>query len=180
MKARIPKTKNVSSEDKKSESGAVKITPETLKDGTVLCAFVLRFINNRNKENMFSLLSCLRDSNVFVPAEVQLDGNDMEVQNENPIMFPVKHKIQFKPQLYKTKDGEVYMTFYTRQENAKPSELHGASLVNLPYMELVKMLDDNSECEGFIVDPKLYNVVLDKDLVRISKELPSRLARNSK
>ncbi len=154
-----------------------KVTPEMLKDGTVLCGLVLRFLNNKTQENMFSLLSCLRDSNVFVPCEVNMNGDDLEVENDNEVMFPVKHKIQFKPQLYKATDGNVYMPFYTRQENAKPSELQGASLVNLPYEKLVEMLKDNGECNRFVIDPKLYNVVLDEDLVRISMELPSRLGK---
>ncbi len=155
-----------------------KVTAETLRDGTVLCGLIIRFINNRTKENMFSLLSCLRDSNVFVPCEVNMDGRDMEIggKGDNPVMFPVKHKIQIKPQLYRDKDGKVYMPFYSRQENAKRSELRGASLVNLPYEQLVNMLADNDECSMFVADPKLYNVVLDEDLVRISMELPSRLS----
>ena len=157
----------------------IEITPEMLKDGTVLCGLVLRFINNRTKENMFSLLSCLRDSNVFVPAEINMDGRDLEIggSGDNPVMFPVKHKIRFKPQLYRATDGNVYMPFYTRQENAKPRELSGASLVNLPYEQLVRMLGDNDECSRFVVDPKLYNVVLDEELIRISMELPSRLSK---
>ena len=157
----------------------VKITPEMLKDGTVLCGLVLRFINNRNQENMFSLLSCLRDSNVFVPCEVNMNGSDLEIagKGDNPVMFPAKHKITIKPQLYRDKDGVVYMPFYTRQENAKQKDLQGASLVNLPYEKLVEMLGDNDECGSFVVDPYLYNVVLDEDLVRISMELPSRLSK---
>ena len=44
----------------------ITITPEMLRDGTVLCGLIIRFINNRTKENMLAVLSCLRDSNVFV------------------------------------------------------------------------------------------------------------------
>lgn len=173
MKARISGNGDVKKPEK------VKITAESLKDGAVLCGLIVRFINNRSKENMFSVLSCLRDSNVFVPCEVNMDGRDMEIggNGDNPVMFPVKHKVAIKPQLYKATDGNVYMPFYSRQENAKPSELNGASLVNLPYEQLVQMLKDNDECSRFVVDPKLYNVVLDEDLIRISMELPSRLSK---
>lgn len=155
----------------------VKVTPEMLRDGTLLCGFVLRFLHNRNKENMFTLLSCLRDSNVFVPCEVNMSAEDFKAMGENPVMFPASHKIEIKPQLYKATDGNIYMPFYTRQENAKQSELQGASLVNLPYEKLVEMLKDNDECSQFVIDPKLYNVVLDEELVRISMELPSRLSK---
>ncbi len=156
-----------------------KVTPEMLKDGTVLCGLVLRFINNRNQENMFALLSCLRDSNVFVPCEVNMNGRDLEIagKGDNPVIFPAKHKVTIKPQLYKATDGNIYMPFYTRQENAKQADLQGASLVNLPYEKLVEMLGDNDECGCFVVDPHLYNVILDEDLVRISMELPSRLPK---
>ena len=174
MKARL--TEN---DKNAAPSEQVKITPEMLKDGTLLCGLVIRFINNRTKENMFSLLSCLRDSSVFVPAKINMDGRDMEIggNGDNPVMFPVKHKVQFTPQLYKATDGNVYMPFYTRQENVKSQELAGASLVNLPYEKLVEMLGDNDECSRFVVDPKLYNVVLDEELIRISMELPSRLSK---
>ncbi len=179
MKAKISDGSDNTSK-KSANNERIKITPEMLKDGTVLCGLVLRFINNRNQENMFSLLSCLRDSNVFVPCEVNMNGSDLEIggRGDNPVMFPVHHKMTIKPQLYKATNGNVYMPFYTRQENAKPSQLKDASLINLPYMQLVDMLHDNESCSGFVADPLLYNVVLDEDLVRISTELPSRLARS--
>lgn len=176
MKARISEDGAGSAANKNSNE-KFKVTPEMLKDGTVLCGLLLRFLHDQNQENMFTLLSCLRDSNVFVPCEVNLNGADMEIAGDAPVIFPAKHKIQFKPQLYKATDGRVYMPFYTRQENAKPSELQGASLVNLPYEKLVEMLKDNDECSRFVIDPKLYNVVLDEELVRISMELPSRLSK---
>ena len=171
MKARV------TGENDSPKTEKFRITPEMLKDGTVLCGLVIRFLHNQNEENMFSLLSCLRDSNVFVPCEVNMNGADLKIQGDNPVIFPAKHKIQFKPQLYKATDGNVYMPFYTRKENAKPSELGGASLVNLPYEKLVEMLGDNDECSRFVIDPKLYNVILNEDLVRISMELPSRLGK---
>lgn len=157
----------------------IKVTADALRDGTVLCGLVLRFINNRNQENMFSLLSCLRDSNVFVPCEVSLDGQpELTKIGDGPVMFPAKQNVKIVPQLYKATDGNIYLPFYTRQENVKPSELHGASLVNMPYMQLVEMLKDYDDCSRFVVDPKLYNVVLDEDAIRVSAELPSRLSRN--
>ena len=177
MKARISGGSGSPNTNDNNKQGSVRITPEMLRDGTVLCGLVIRFLHNRNQENMFSLLSCLRDSNVFVPCEVNMNGEDFKAAGENPVMFPAQHKIEFKPQLYKATDGKVYLPFYTRQENAKQSELKGASLVNLPYEKLVEMLSDYEECSRFVIDPKLYNVVLDEDLVRISMELPSRLSK---
>ena len=160
----------------------ITITPEMLRDGTVLCGLIIRFINNRTKENMLAVLSCLRDSNVFVPCAVYMNDRDMEVLggSDNIIAFPVKHKITIKPQLYSATDGNVYMPFYSRRENAKPSELKGASLVNLPYMQLVKMFENNDDCNGFVVDPKLYNVVLDEELIKASARIPSKLSDHSK
>lgn len=160
-------------------SGNIKITPEMLKNGDVLAALILRFLNNRTKENMLSVLSCLRDGNVFLPAKVTMNGNDMKIGGlgDNPVMFPVQHKITIKPQLYKATDGNVYIPLYSRKENARSEHLKGAALVNLPYLKCVEMLEENEACSRFVIDPHLYNIVLDEELVAISKKLPSRLSK---
>ena len=161
-------------------SEKIKITPEMLKNGDVLAALILRFLNNRSKENMMSVFMCLREGNVFIPADVQMNGNDLKIggAGDNPIMFPASHQIQIKPQFYKATDGKIYMPLYSRRENAKPSELKGVPLVNLPYLKCVEMLEENDMCSRFVIDPKLYNVVLDEDLIEISKSFPSRLEKN--
>ena len=108
-----------------------------------------------------------------------MNGNDMKIggQGDNPIMFPVQHRISIKPQLYKATDGNVYIPIYSRKENARSEHLKGASLVNLPYLKCVEMLEENDSCSRFVIDPHLYNVVLDEDLIEISKKLPSRLSQ---
>ncbi len=159
----------------------VKVTPEMLKNGELLSALILRFLNNRNKENMFTVLSCLRDSNVWLPATVTMDEKDLEVggEGDNPVMFPVKQKMIVKPQIYKAKDDKLYVPIYSRKENVKSENLKGASLVNLPYEKCIDLLAEIEGCDRFVLDPHLYNVVLDEDLVRISQKLPSRLSKQS-
>jgi len=156
-----------------------KVTPEMLKNGDVLCGLIIRFLHNRTKENMFSLLSCLRDSNVFVPSTISADPTMTEVggKGDNPIMFPVKQSIKITPQVYKATDGNLYIPLYSRQVNVRPEYLKGASLVNMPYTECLKILKNAEGCSRFVLDPHLYNVVLDEDLVRISGQLPSRLSK---
>lgn len=158
-----------------------KITPEMLKNGEVLNGLVLRFLNNRNKENMFSLLSCLRDTNVFLAANVDADAKDTEVggKGDNPIMFPVKQKITITPQIYKATDGMLYIPIYSRKENARQEHLKGSSLVNLPFMNCISILKDYEDCSRFVLDPHLYNVILDEDLIRITQKLPSMLGNQN-
>lgn len=166
--------------DTQNTSNTFKVTAEMLKNGDVLCGLIIRFLHNRTKENMFSLLSCLRDSNVFVPSNLSAEPNTAEIggKGDNPIMFPVKQSIKITPQIYKATDGNLYMPLYSRQVNARPEHLKGASLVNMPYTECLKMLKNAQGCSRFVLDPHLYNVVLDEDLVRISGELPSRLSKS--
>lgn len=174
---------NVNNNKNKAQKN-FKITPEMLKNGEVLNALVLRFLNNRNKENMFSLLSCLRDSNVFLAANVDALAKDTVVggKGDNPVMFPVKQKITITPQIYKATDGKMYIPIFSRKENARQEHLKGASLVNLPFINCIAILKDYEDCSRFVLDPHLYNVVLDEDLIRITQKLPSRLGtqRNTK
>ncbi len=176
MKANV----NGSADRSKNTAGkGFVVTPEMLKNGDVLCGLVVRFIKNRNKENMFSLLSCLRDSNLFVPAAVTTDAENVDPNGntDNSVMFPAKGTITVTPQYYKAKDGFIYMPVYSRMENARQENLKGASLVNMPYENCLELLDAAENCTRLVLDPHLYNVVLDEDLIRISKKLPSRLKR---
>lgn len=179
MKANI---NNSASTNSSPSAKGFTVTPEMLANGDVLCGLAVRFVKNRNKENMFSLLSCLRDSNLFVPANVTTDTNNMEIggKGANPVMFPVKNTITVKPQLYKAADGHIYMPLYTRKENARAEHLKGASLVNMPYENCLELLAASEDCTRFVLDPHLYNIVLDEDLIRISQKLPSRLKRTEK
>ena len=132
-------TKGSRGEDKKPSGKGYIVTPEMLKNGDVLCGLVVRFIKDRNKENMFALLSCLRDSNLFVPAVVNTDAMSTDTNGaaDNPVMFPAKGTITVTPQYYKAKDGNIYMPVYSRMENARQENLKGASLVNMPYANVL-------------------------------------------
>ncbi len=155
----------------------IKVTPEALKNGTVLCGLILRFLHNRTKENMFSVLSCLKDSAVWIPAKISMDGKDVDTLglNENGIMQPIKGRFTVRPQILKTKDGNIIMPIYSRRENIKGENIKGFSIANIPYDKCLEMLDGIENCDQIVVDPYLYNVVLDEDLIKISKRLPSRL-----
>ena len=124
---------------------------------------------------MITVLSCLRDSNVFMPAQVAV-GN-VKSEAPNSVIYPAVSNVVVKPQLMKAKDGNTYLPVFSREINAKAGLLKNSNLVNLPYMECVKMLGDIEDCAKIVVDPFLYNLVLDEDLIKISKEIPSRLEK---
>ena len=160
-----PTNKNLSSDN-------VKITPEALANGDVLCALIVRFLKNRTEENMMSVLFCLRDSNVFMPADVTIGGK--EIDKSLPI-YPTVQNISVKPQLMKAADGNYYIPRFSREINAKAGELKKANLVNLPYMKCIDILENTKMCKRFVIDPYLYNFVLTENAIDISKKLRSRL-----
>lgn len=162
-----------------SQPQKIKVTAEALKNGTVLCALILRFLNNRTKENMFSVLSCLKDSNIWLPAKISMNGQEIDTMGlqNNGIMQPIKGSFTVRPQIIKMKDGDMIMPIYSRKENIKSENMKGFSVVNLPYEKCLEMLDTIEGCTRIVVDPYLYNVVLDEDLIGISKRLPSQLSK---
>lgn len=158
--------------NKNSSSENIKITPEALANGDVLCALIVRFLKNRTEENMMSVLFCLRDSHVFMPAEITIGGN--KIDTSQPI-YPAVQNVVIKPQLMKAADGNNYIPLFSREINAKAGELKKANLVNLPYIKCVDILEEAENCSRFVIDPFLYNFVLTENAVDISKHLPSRL-----
>ena len=119
-----------------------------------------------------SVLFCLRDSNVFMPAEVTIGGK--EIDKSMPI-YPAVQNISIKPQLMKAADGNYYIPLFSREINAKAGELKKANLVNLPYTKCIDILENAEKCSRFVIDPYLYNFVLTENVIDISKHLPSRL-----
>lgn len=164
-----------SDSNKISSSDNIKVTAEALKNGDVLCALIVRFQRNRTEANMMSVLHCLRDSNVFMPADVAVGGKGV-IPNQ-PI-YPAVQNVVLRPKLMKAADGRNYVPIFSRELNAKAGQLKNFSLVNLPYIKCVDMLSELDECSRFVVDPFLYNFVLTENLIDISKQLPSRLKNN--
>ena len=159
-----------------SSSDNFKVTAEALKNGDVLCALIVRFMKNRNEQNMISLLSCLRDSNVFMPGEVAVSGKGIIA--DQPI-YPAVQNVVIKPKMMKAVDGYYYVPLFSREINAKAGKLKNFSLVNLPYLKCVDMLEQLDNCSRFVIDPFLYNFVLTENLIDISKQIPSRLDKNN-
>lgn len=162
------------------ELDGVKITADTLKSGEVLAALILRFLNNRTKENLVSVLSCLRDSKVWLPADMEVDKAviPLDESGDVPVILPTKQNVSVTPYTYKAKDGNYYMPIYSRRENVRKENVRdGCALLNIPYTECVKMLDQNESCSRFVLDPHLYNVVLTENMIDITKQMPSRLSQ---
>lgn len=180
MKASVKSNNNnnINKDKTSSQPKRVKITAESLKDGTVLNALILRFLNNRSQENMFAVLTCLKDSCVWLPAVVTMKGADIELlAKENSIAVPVKHSMTVKPQILGTKDGSQYIPIYSRKENMQHESMKGFSSVNLPYVQVLKILDGLEGIDQIVVDPFLNNLVLDDNLIGVSKKLPSHLKK---
>ncbi len=161
---------------KGSSSDNIKITAEALKNGDVLCALIVRFMKNRNEQSMMSVLYCLRDSNLFMPADVAVEGKGV-IPNQ-PI-YPAVQNIVIRPKMMKAADGYNYVPLFSREINAKAGQLKDYSLVNLPYIKCIDMLAQLDNCSRFVIDPFLYNFVLTENLIDISKKLPSRLDSNN-
>lgn len=177
------KKNNSADNSKNTAPDRVQFAKEALKSGEVLSALVLRFLNNRNKENMLSLLSCLRDSSVWIPARIKTaDGTDPQIPKlaDSTAIFPAKQSLIIKPQIYKASDGTLYMPIYSRRENMKKEYIQDFAAVNVPYFKCLQMLDGMQNCNRLVLDPHLYNVPIDESLIDITKKLPSRLPKERK
>ena len=51
---------------------------ETLENGNVLKALILRYLNDQKEENLFPVLGCLRDSFVWIPGRMIMSEMDLQ------------------------------------------------------------------------------------------------------
>ncbi|WP_295631810.1 SseB family protein, partial [uncultured Intestinimonas sp.] len=96
-----------------------KVSPKTLENGKVLCYLKLRFLEDIGDEQaMAALLSCLRDSNVWVPCQVRMEAEDLEQFQAAKAgeIITTQEETRLVPDILRAKDGALYFPMFSQRE----------------------------------------------------------------
>ena len=153
---------------------------EMLENGEILTELVKDFLVNKTEENLKTLFSIIRDSDVFISAEMEFSEADkkrfMEAKPGDNIV--PQDKVNIKPGFIKTKDGKVYFPVFTKEEFI-PEERKkaGALPLRMPFLQCAKMALNAEKTEAILVNPFMDNFVLNKKNLEIISKLPSSLEK---
>lgn len=156
-----------------------QVNPETLENGKVLCYLKLRFLEDIGDEQaMTAFLTCLRDSNVWVPCRIGMEAEDLEQfqKAKTGEMITTQNETRLEPDILQTKVGELYFPIFSQREQI-PEE-YGAhfSLLSMPALRCLSMAHAIQDVEGLVLDAFTRPLMIPFQIADSLPEFPSRLA----
>lgn len=150
------------------------INQETLEDGRVLLHLKHRFAENKTQQNLVAVLSCLRDSSVYVPLEETLSDEEMELlQNMKPgDKISMELIERCKPQIMQ-KDGKFYFPMFSNMDQV-PEEWKERSIFYLPVLKCIALAKTFEKVTGMVLDVFTEPMVLDYNLVDLIPQIKSK------
>ena len=163
-----------------------KLTAEDLEDGSLLKEAVIAFNKERTRENMFSVLTLLRDSYVWVPCNVVLGeqdqammeklledaGNDLDSLTGTTVTM--RDNIRMIPDILQAGDDLFFPVFSSVEEMGEYGQ--GLSNVQKHILEVIPLARNNPKhVSGIVLNAFTESFVLHKDLFDMIEQMDSRL-----
>lgn len=151
------------------------VDPEALSDGSVLCALVELFYQNRNGEYFYSVLSCLRDSQIIIPGFMKVDEADAaRFMNGKPgDEIRPRSDVRFTPDI--VNDGEKNFLPVFSDPDQLGEYRNNFSTVRLPVFRAMNLAMARDYVSGLILNPFTLPFVVDKEIFDVIRQIPSRL-----
>lgn len=152
------------------------IDPKTLESGRVLLALKAMFNENRCKETLLPLLSCLRDSFVYVPMNAKLSEEDQRCAITLKVgdVWSNNDVIHLTPDTLRSPDGKLWFPIFTQKEQIPEDYGKGFSVIPLQSLRCLNMAHAIAGVEGIVIDAFTEAVVLTFEIADIMKWLPSQ------
>lgn len=165
---------------------AVHITREDLKDGQMVRHAVEQFDKEADSDNLFMVLTLLRDSMVFVPC-IPLDGD----VDQGDVKMAGEHRnasdsvsgtetesadtARLVPDILKNENGAIYFPAFTTKDELKKN-LPDDSLMEIPMTEAVNLAEKTTgKIIGIVLDPYSQPFILDSQFMKLLKQMKSNL-----
>ncbi len=93
---------------------------EDLADGTTLITLKQDYLKNRDRESLVSLLSCLRESFVWVPMNVKMSERDEQrlrqaAKDKTLDSFKAIDEMRIAPEILTMRDGRRFFPMFSRK-----------------------------------------------------------------
>ncbi len=153
-----------------------KITAEMLEDGSILVALTQQYGEDRSDENFIALLSCLRDSVVWVPMNVIVSQEDQEQFLKAKVGEEVKNKnaIRLKPDILAVASGAQFFPVFSQKEQIDEEYGRHFSMMPMPFLQALAAAQ-TYDVVGIVVDAFSAKLVIEKELFDFIKEMPTQL-----
>ena len=147
---------------------------EMLAGGHIVTELIKDFMENKNEYNFKTVMSCLRDSDVYISARMVFSEEDQTrfAEAKPGEKISPKDKVKLNPGLLKTKDGKIYFPVFTMEEKIPEDQKKNAPGIKIPFTECIKMVLNVPTTEAMVVNPFSENLLLNKQNLQIIANLP--------
>ncbi len=140
----------------------MKVTKQALASGAVLRELIRRYRENSTSENLANVLYCLRDSDVYIPANViKNDNNGSEVSLQYPLL----------------RSGEAYyFPVFTSISEMSESYQDSFTKIRRSFLEAIEIANSyGDELEAIVVDGFSAPFEVGNDLYQLITSLESTI-----
>ena len=147
-------------------------------DGKILLGFKKRFLSDKTKDNLLSLLFFMKDIEVFVPMNTIVDAEDenkiLEMLERNELKAGVEwrpeHDIRLTPDILEDKEKNLFYPIFSTEKEIPEEYGKNFSIVPLSVITCIEMFKGMENLNAIVLDPwtkaffidsKLADVILD-------------------
>ena len=148
---------------------------ETLENGNVLKALILRYLNDPKEENLFPVLGCLRDSFVWIPGRMIMSEMDLQkfANAKKGDTISNDEVIKFEPDILQNGEHKFYPVFSSAEEMGEYGD--NFSKVQRHFFEAMNFAMGKEETVGIVVNAFSTPFVVPKEWFEIISQIPTNI-----
>ncbi|MBQ9906291.1 MAG: SseB family protein [Oscillospiraceae bacterium] len=153
-----------------------KISKKELENGNLLRFLKHRFLTQQNRQTLMPVLSCLRDSEVIVPVQVNVsDADRARILNAaKGESVDTIDPVSFKPDLLQSEDG-TFLPVFSSADQIDPEYAKNFALLTVPAVQCIRTALDMKDVSGLVIDAFTEAMLVPKESAEIILKMKSHL-----
>ena len=150
----------------------MKIMEDVFDNGGVLRSLIDAFNHKKDRDSIMMVFQCLRDSYVYVPCTVMINGIAMNCVFEDDA-FDVDKEVIIKPDFLSTEDGIKYFPVFSCSELI-PLEINAElCAIRKHFLDVIDWVECICGVDHIVVDAFTNAFVVKEGVLHMIKSLPS-------
>lgn len=152
------------------------ISRKDLDSGNLLRFLKHRFLTQQNRQTLMPVLSCLRDSEVIVPVQVNVsDADRARILNAaKGESVDTIDPVSFKPDLLQSEDG-TFLPVFSNANQIDPEYAKNFALLTVPAVQCIRTALDMKDVSGLVIDAFTEAMLVPKESAEIILKMKSHL-----
>ena len=168
---------NIINEEKRGMRMPEYIDPKVLADGKMLLCLKADFIANQSYETLLPLLGCLRDSEIYLPAEAVMSAADEArlAAAKGKTSFVNEDDICLSVDLLVAPDKTSWVPIFSQKEQIPKDYAEKHTVIKTDALHALELAHRAGTAEGLMLDAFTESVMLTFKVADVLRELPSHL-----